>query len=271
MEVHEIQPKEFALFQAFIFQQAGISMAESKRPLVAGRLAKRLKHYGFATYKEYYNLIQKQEYAHEKQVAVNLLTTNETHFFREPKHFDFLRDTVLPNVAKGRSFRVWSAASSSGEEVYTLAMLLAEHVPNQPWELIGSDISTAVLEKAKTGSYPLQRASEIPVRYLQKYCLKGVGEAAGTMLISKALRQRVHFQAINLIEPYPELGLFDVIFLRNVMIYFNQDTKRDIVTRILDKLRPGGLLFISHSESLNGVVDGLKVLAPAVYQKTGGI
>lgn len=269
MEVQTINQKEFALFQAFIFKQAGISMADSKRPLVAGRLAKRLKHYGLANYEAYYQLIQKKEYAVEKQVAVNLLTTNETHFFREPKHFDFLRDKVLPNVAKGRSFRVWSAASSSGEEVYTLAMLLAEHLPNQTWELIGSDISTAVLEKAKTGSYPMQRASEIPARYLQKYCLKGVGTASGSMLIDKSLRQRVHFQAINLIEPYPELGLFDVVFLRNVMIYFNQETKRDIVTRILNLLRPDGILFISHSESLNGVVDGLKLLAPSVYQKTG--
>lgn len=268
MEIHSIKQKEFVMFQAFIYKHAGISMSESKRTLVAGRLAKRLKHYGLASYEEYYHILHQQDFADEKQIAINLLTTNETHFFREPKHFDLLRDVVFPQVAKNRPFRVWSAASSSGEEVYTLAMMMAEYLPNVQWELMGSDISTNVLQKAMTGSYPIQRAEEIPLPFLQKYCLKGVADAEGTMLISKALRQKVSFRPINLIEVFPEIGLFDVVFLRNVMIYFNLETKREIVKKIIQKLKPGGYLFISHSESLNGVVDELSLIRSSVYQKS---
>lgn len=267
MNNQTLTQKEFSQFQSFIFKEAGISMADSKLPLVAGRLGKRIKHYEMASFGEYFKFIHAPQNQSEKQIAINLLTTNETHFFREPKHFDYLRDVILPNRPKGRSFRVWSAASSSGEEVYTLAMVLSEHLPANSWELIGSDISTAVLEKAKAGSYPMQRAEEIPKHYLSKYCMKGIGTAEGTMLVNKELRQHVSFMAMNLIEPYPEIGQFDVIFLRNVMIYFNNDTKKDIVRKMHEKLRPGGFLFISHSESLNGIADYLEVVQPSVYKK----
>lgn len=262
-----LSEKEFSQFQSFIYKEAGISMSNSKLPLVAGRLGKRVKHHHMASFGEYFKFIHAPENKEEKQIAINLLTTNETHFFREPKHFDFLRDEIIPNRAKGRPLRVWSAASSSGEEVYTLAMVLAEHIPSYAWELTGSDISTAVLEKAKTGSYPIQRANEIPRQYLTKYCLKGTGSAHGTMLIDKELRQRVSFIPFNLIEPYPEMGQFDVIFLRNVMIYFNQETKQDILKKMITKLKPGGYFFISHSESLNGITDALETIRSSIYRK----
>lgn len=267
MELKPISPKEFSLFKAFIFDEAGISLAPAKQPLVSSRLSKRLRHCGLRSFGEYYQYIQTTENADEKQIAINLLTTNETHFFREPKHFDFLRDKILPFRTRGTPFRVWSAASSSGEEPFTIAMMLAEHMPHEPWEVIGSDISTAMLEKARIGSYPIQRAEEIPRQYLTKYCLKGTREAEGTLLIRRELRQRVLFTPINLMQPFPNLGEFDVIFLRNVMIYFELATKREILRKMLPLLRPNGYLFISHSETLNGVSEDLQVVSPSVYRK----
>jgi chemotaxis protein methyltransferase CheR len=267
MEISPITQKEFSLFKGFIYDYAGISLAQAKQPLVSSRLSKRLRHHGLKSFGDYYKFIQTADHAQEKQIAINLLTTNETHFFREPKHFDFLRDKILPFRTKGRTFRVWSAASSSGEEPYTIAMMLAEYMPNESWEVFGSDISTAVLEKAKIGSYPIQRAEEIPRHFLTKYCLKGTGDAEGTLLLSRELRQKVQFTSINLTQPYPNLGEFDVIFLRNVMIYFEVETKRQIIKKMLPMLRPDGYFFISHSESLNGVADDLKVVLPSIYRK----
>lgn len=257
--------REFANFQQMIFRIAGISMSPAKKALVAGRLAKRLKHHGLDSYGEYFELLSRQQ--DEMQVAVDLLTTNETYFFREPKHFDFLRDKVLPRHAPGRPFRVWSAACSSGEEPYTLAMLLADQLGETPWEVFGSDISTQVLDKARRGLYPMERARGIPSALLRAYCLKGVGSQDGQLLVDPDLRRRVRLAQINLNEPLPDVGEFDVIFLRNVMIYFQTETKRQVVARLLDKLRPGGVFIVGHSESLNGLGQGLETLAPSIYRK----
>ncbi len=261
-----LKDNEFAYFQQMIFRIAGISMSPAKKALVAGRLAKRLKHHDLDSYEAYFQLLSRQQ--DEMQVAVDLLTTNETYFFREPKHFDFLRDRVLPGHPSGRPFRVWSAACSSGEEPYTLAMLLADQLGEAPWEVFGSDISTQVLEKARQGRYPMERARGMPPAMLRSYCLKGVGSQEGHLLIDPTLRRRVRLAQINLNEALPEVGEFDVIFLRNVMIYFQAETKRQVVARLLAKLRPGGIFIVGHSESLNGLVPGLESLAPSVYRKT---
>jgi len=267
MELLPITSKEFGLFKAFIYSHAGISLADSKMPLVSGRLAKRLRTHGIKSFADYYNLINNPMHADEQQIAIDLLTTNETHFFREPKHFDFMRDHILPKRAKGVNFRVWSAASSSGEEPYTIAMLLAEYLKADPWQVIASDISTRVLEQAQSGYYPISRAEEIPRHYLTKYCLKGTGEHANTLLIMRELRQRVQFLSVNLTKPYPALGEFDVIFLRNVMIYFDIETKRQITQQMFPLLKPGGYFIISHSESLNGVTDAYEAVLPSIYRK----
>lgn len=260
-----LSDREFEQFRKMIFQIAGISLAESKKPLVAGRLHKRLRHHGVNSYSDYFKLIGQNR--DELQVAVNLLTTNETHFFREPKHFEFLRLRVLPYHDRQRTLRIWSAASSSGQEAYSLAMLLTETLGEKPWEILGSDISTQVLVTASAGQYDISQADEIPRNYLQAYCMKGVGSQNGTFIIDPKIRNRVSFRQINLNERLPEVGQFDVIFLRNVLIYFQPDTKRAVVNRLLDKLRPGGIFVIGHSESLNGIVAGLNVEAPAVYKK----
>jgi chemotaxis protein methyltransferase CheR len=195
------------------------------------------------------------------------LTTNETYFFREPKHFDFLRERILPELDSRATLRIWSGACSTGEEPYSIAMTLAEALGNRPWELVASDLSTRVLEKARAGLYRIADAEDIPRPLLGKYCLKGVGEHAGTLLIDPALRQRMRFEQINLNAALPDLGEFEVIFLRNVMIYFDLETKRQVVRRMLPLLKPGGYFIVSHSESLNGVSDELKVVSPSIYRK----
>jgi chemotaxis protein methyltransferase CheR len=146
-------------------------------------------------------------------------------------------------------------------------MTLAEGLGTTPWEIIGSDISSQMLAKARTGHYAMERANTLPQPLLVKYCLKGTGSQQGTFLIDRALRSRVDFISVNLNEVLPELGEFDVIFLRNVMIYFDQETKRKVVARLLPRLKPGGYLIVSHSESLNGVCDTLKLVMPSIYRK----
>jgi len=269
MEPVTISEKEFGLFRDWLYQHVGILLTKNKMPLVSGRLAKRLRHHGVPSYGDYFRFITGPdgEANGELQVAIDLLTTNETQFFREPRHFDFLRERVLPEHPPGRRFRVWSAASSSGEEAYTLAMTLADELGDAPWEVFGSDISSRVLAAARRGLYPMQRAQQIPLACLRRYCLKGVGRHQGAFLIDPALRKRVSFQQVNLNASLPKLGEFDVIFLRNVMIYFNQETKREVVHRLMEYLRSGGYLIIGHSESLNGITDRLQTVVPSVYRK----
>ncbi|MDH0748782.1 SAM-dependent methyltransferase [Pseudomonas sp. GD03842] len=262
-----LDDREFSQFQAWLHRAAGINLSPAKKALVAGRLFKRLKHYELKSYGDYFKLIMTDQRKDELQVALDLLTTNETYFFREPKHFEFLRLHVLPGAAPGKVFRIWSAASSSGEEPYSLAMTLAEALGTTPWEVIGSDISTQVLAKARTGHYRMERIGNLPQSLLTRYCLKGIGRQEGTFLIERSLRNRVNFIQVNLNEALPNLGEFDVIFLRNVMIYFDPHTKSQVVARLLPLLKAGGYLIISHSESLNGVNDTLKLVAPSIYRK----
>lgn len=267
MPVVTITEREFMQFQRFIFDAAGIFMANGKQALVSGRLAKRLAHYQLDSYGDYLRLLESRAQPAELQVAVDLLTTNETYFFREPKHFALLRELAEAARAKGKAMRVWSAASSSGEEAYSIAMVLADVLGEAPWEVLGSDISTRVLEKARCGHYPMERAAQMPAAYLKRFCLKGQGSEAGTLLVEKALRQRVQFQHLNLNEALPKVGQFDLIFLRNVMIYFNLDTKRQVVARLLAQLRPGGYFLIGHSETLNDINDSVVAAAPSIYRK----
>lgn len=263
----ELSDKEFGQFQTMIYEIAGISMSSAKKPLVSGRLAKRVRHHGFESYDEYFRLLTKNGGDGELQMAIDLLTTNETYFFREPKHFAFMREKILPSRKPDRPFRLWSAASSSGEEPYSLAMLLSDVLGEAPWEILASDLSTKVLDKARAGVYPLERAEGIPKNYLTRFCLKGTGSQTGKFMIARELRNRVQFRQINLNESLPKVGEFDVIFLRNVMIYFNQETKRQVVARLTPLLAPGGYLIIGHSESLNGVTDVFKAVMPSVYRK----
>ena len=266
--VRGITDREFEHFRELIFRIAGISMSPAKKTLVAGRLGKRLRFHDLASYDDYYRLVTGKGSEQELQIAVDLLTTNETHFFREPKHFDFLRDRILAVQPSGRAMRIWSAASSTGEEPYSIAMQLADSLGPAPWEIVASDLSTQVLEKARLGLYPIRRSEEIPQHYLTRFCLKGIGSQTGSFMVSRELRARVRFLQVNLNAALPELGEFDVIFLRNVMIYFDNQTKREVVHRLLPLLKPGGHLLIGHSESLNGVTDAYKLVMPSIYRKS---
>ena len=262
-----ITDQEFAFFQRFIFETAGITLSSAKKALVCGRLSKRLQQRKLNSYSEYLRLLSSGSDPAEVQMAVDLLTTNETYFFREPKHFELLRKDAEAARDNGRTYRVWSAACSSGEEPYSIAMVLADVLDPHPWELIGSDLSTRVLQKARSGHYPTSRAEHVPAAYLRRFCLRGTGEQEGTLLVDRTLRARVDFRQINLNQRLPQLGLFDFIFLRNVMIYFNADTKRQVVARLITLLRPGGWFVIGHSESLNEITTALQHTAPSVYRK----
>ena len=267
MEVAAITDQEFSQFRKFLFEAAGISLSSAKKALVSGRLAKRLKHHRLPSYGEYYRLLSSGQHEDELQTAIDLLTTNETYFFREPKHFDFMRARLSEMGRTSGPVRVWSAASSSGEEGYTIAMVLAQILVTKPWEVIGTDISSRIVARARTGHYPMERASHIPKDLLNRYCLKGSGKQAGTFLVVRELRERVRFLEANLNAPLPDLGMFDFVFLRNVMIYFEMDTKREVVRRMLPTIKPGGYLFVGHSETLNDVTDAVKLVKPAMYRK----
>lgn len=267
MEIPSISDHEFTQIQKMIFQIAGISMSPIKKPLVMGRLAKRLNQYGLHSYAEYYKLLKSGDHPQELQMAVDLLTTNETYFFREPKHFDFLQRSILSTHPRAQTFRVWSAACSSGQEPYSIAMLLANILKDHPWEIIASDLSLRVLEKARNGHYPLDQTQHIPKEFLSKFCLRGIGAQQGTFIVDRSIRQRVRFTQINLNESFPAFEKFDLVFLRNVMIYFNASTKRKVIEKIVDVMKPGAYLFIGHSESLNGIYDDFTTIAPAIYQK----
>lgn len=262
-----ITDQEFSQFQRFIYEEAGISLTPAKKALVSGRLAKRVQHCQMRNYGDYFRLLKSGTANTEVQIAIDLLTTNETYFFREPKHFDFLREYANALRAPGQPLRVWSAASSSGEEAYSIAMVLDDCLGDGQWEVLGSDISTRVLARARAGHYPLERTSHIPPAFLKRYCLKGTDEQQGTLLVKGSLRKGVQFLQVNLNAALPQMGTFDLIFLRNVMIYFNGETKQQVVARVLSLLKPNGYFFIGHSESLHGVTDVVQSIMPSIYRK----
>jgi chemotaxis protein methyltransferase CheR len=262
-----ITDAEFSQFQRFIFDAAGISMSAAKKALVTGRLTKRLAVYQLESFGAYFKLLSSGQYPDEVQMAVDLLTTNETYFFRETKHFEFLRAQALAARSRPSPFRVWSAASSSGEEAYSMAMVLADSIQTTPWEIVGTDISTRVLDGARRALYSMERGRHIPQDYLKRFCRKGSGRYDGHLLVDKSLRGRVGFRQVNLNATLPELGKFDLVFLRNVMIYFNNDTKRQVVARVISTLKPGGYFCIGHSESLNDINAAVQMVAPSIYQK----
>jgi chemotaxis protein methyltransferase CheR len=236
--------------------------------LLTGRLSKRLVALGLDTYTQYHKYVTDAAHADELNFMVDLLTTNETYFFREPQHFDFLKQ-IAPDSSNPSVFRVWSAAASIGAEAYTIAMVLSDKLGvDGRWEILGTDISDSVLAKARSGHYRLAEADKIPTPFLKKYCLKGTGEQAGTFLIDKRLRQHVNFEQLNLnVEGMKKMGEFDVIFLRNVLIYFDIPTKQRVVANLIRSLKTGGYLIVGHSESLNGITNALVQVKPTVYQR----
>ncbi len=266
-EFAQITDAEFAQVRTLAMQLAGISIAPSKKALIVGRWSRRLAHHGLSRFQQYLELLADGTAGDERQIALDLLTTNETNFFREPKHFDFLRTQVLVAAKPASRIRVWSAACSSGEEPYSVAMLLAAEFRGAQWEVLGTDISSRVLETARAGLYDLARGNPIPHDYLQRFCLKGNGAHAGQFLIQRSLRERVQFARANLNEPLADFGKFDVILLRNVLIYFDAPTKERVLKHLVPALKPGGYFIIGHCDTLAGVTHSLSSCSSSVYRK----
>jgi chemotaxis protein methyltransferase CheR len=258
---------------ADLFERAaGIRYGPEKKQTVAMRLIRLAQEKGAASIDAYLDQTIRSNDAGEIRRIVDRLTTNETYFFREPQHFEFL-ERMLQGHDRRRPFRVWSAASSSGEEAYSVAMVLADHLGmNGSWEVIGTDISSSVVAAAQAGLYGMERIDGVSRQRLQKYCLKGGGDYAGKLLMSRELRARVRFEQANLMlafAPALALGTFDVIFLRNVLIYFDADAKTRIVANCLAHLAAHGYFFTGHAETLTGITWDLAAVQPAVYERAG--
>jgi chemotaxis protein methyltransferase CheR len=258
---------EFRQLQALFYERVGIQLPPVKKPLICGRLSKRLTALGLSSYQRYYQYLTSAQGAAELEIAIDLITTHETYFFREPKHFEFLQQRILPASAGQADFRAWSAASSTGEEAYTLAMLLHEARPHLGWSVLGTDISRQVLQSAQRGLYLMERGSKIPTHYLKRYCLKGKDQYKGYFLVERGLRERVEFQQGNLNLAAPELGMFDLILLRNVLIYFDQETKQRVLNNVVQRLKPGGWLMVGHSEALHDTGLPIELVASSIYRK----
>lgn len=268
MEMQSLTERDYAMIRTLLLQRSGIALGASKKALVAGRLLKRIQHLGLPSYSAYSELLASGSDPEEVQEAVELLTTNETYFFREPQHFALLAE-IARDANKGKAFRVWSAACSSGEEVYTIAVTLQEVARKSRsfnWQVRGSDINTRMLEKAAGALYECDRIDGISPELLKRYFLQGTGPYEGQMLVDPALCKRVDFAQINLVEPLPELVPFDVIFLRNVMIYFEADVRRRVVEQLVSALTPDGVLIVGMAENLKGLVSGLVSIGPGAYR-----
>lgn len=270
--------REFSLFQRLIHRETGIFLPEVKKALVVARLSRRLRTLGLTSFGAYFDVVE-QDRDGEKTVMLDNICTNETRFFREPRQFEFLENEVLPAwKARGEAgqmpkrIRVWSAACSTGEEPYSLAMLLRTHFPAESgWniEILASDLSTKVLATAREGVWPIQRMAEIPPAYLRAYMLRGVRSEEGKIRAQPNIRSLIEFRRMNLNdEQYPVDGPFDLIFCRNVLIYFNRETKAAVVSRLARHLSPSGLLFLGHSETLHGAAQALRHAGPTAYARS---
>jgi len=257
---------EFYAFQKLIFKEAGIDLSDTKKLFVQSRLFKRIRHYKLHSFADYLRLVQIN--AVERSEMVNLLTTNETYFFREIQHYEFLQKNIIKNHPYKQKFRVWSAASSVGAEAYSTAMLLDQCMAKTDWEIFGTDINSEVVKKARIGLYPEGWVDKIPTELRSLYCLKGKGTHEGKFLIDRCLVGNMRFSVGNLLVPDESIGKFHLIFLRNVLIYFDDDTKQKVVDNVVEHLFPGGYFFISHTENLNMLnTSKLEQVQSAIYRK----
>ena len=270
----EIGDREFRLFREIIQGETGIQLKDAKRSLVVSRLGKRLRALDLKTFGEYYELLQGAARQEELRELVNCITTNKTSFFREDAHFRFLRDW-LPAVAalrRARSLRIWCAACSTGQEAYTIAMTAREALGNDAGvRILASDIETEVLQTAQKGIYPAAELASVPLHYKKRFFCRGVGKWDGHVQVKPELQKLIEFRHFNLIrKPWNIDGRFDAIFLRNVVIYFDQETQRGIFERLSRILEPDGILFVGSSESLFWLPELFAPVSHAVYRLSDG-
>jgi len=270
-----LSDREFRLFRELIHRETGIFLHESKKALLVSRLSRRVRALGLGTFGAYFEHVEARHDG-ERTVMLDHICTNETRFFREPRQFEFLDQQVIPRWrsqaeagVRSKRIRVWSAACSTGEEPYSIAMLLRAHLRVEDgWSVsvLASDLSTRVLATAADGVWSIDRAVDIPEALKRAFMLRGVGPEEGKMRARPELKSMIDFRRINLNDSrYPIEGGFDLIFCRNVLIYFDGPTKAAVVDRLASHLVPGGLLFLGHSETLTSASAGLRHAGPTVY------
>ncbi|MBK5260175.1 MAG: protein-glutamate O-methyltransferase CheR [Thermoanaerobaculia bacterium] len=266
---------EFRALRDFVYQHVGILMTEQKRELLTARLVRRVRTLGLDRFGAYLDVVERHR--SERDEMIDRIVTNETKFFREPSQFDYLEKAIIPRWRadadarhRNRHVRVWSAGCSMGQEPYSIAMILLSELPGWTVEVVATDISNRVLRQASEAVWPIDKATEIPRQHLEKYMLRGVRTQEGTMRAGEALRAVVRFKRLNLHEtPPPDLGSFDLIFCRNVLIYFDGKSRRVAVDRLLSHLRDDGHFFLGHSESLLNSGHPLRPVSPSVYTWKG--
>ncbi|MEI8387530.1 MAG: protein-glutamate O-methyltransferase CheR [Verrucomicrobiota bacterium] len=277
MTSHGPTPKDYDQICRLVYERSRINLGPDKQELVAARLGKRLRALNLPSYREYCRYLKSPEGLDELVNLVDVISTNHTYFFREEQHFTFLEQTVINEfvssrkAAGDRRLRCWSAACSTGEETYSIAISLAakmEQIDGYDWELDSSDISSRVLETARNGVYSEDRISELALDVRKRFFQKGVGPYTGFYRVKEEIRKKTRWHQLNLFDtnwPFPKP--FHVIFCRNVMIYFDRPSQEDLVERLTRQLVPGGFLMIGHSESLSGVRHNLKAMHPAIYRR----
>jgi chemotaxis protein methyltransferase CheR len=274
-----VTPALFQKFQKLIYAETGIWLSSSKTALLCGRLFRRLRELEIASLEIYYERVSQPDQQEERARMIDAITTNETRFFREPRQFDFMVQHVLPrwraeaeHRLRSRRIRIWSAGCSSGEEPYSLAMLLAKHLPaDEGWDvrLLATDISNRVLDKARQGIYPITKSAELPPDLLHSFMLRGTADRESEMKVKVEIQQMVDFRRLNLNQDSaPVEGPFDAIFCRNVLIYFDAASKRRVVENLSRHLLANGFLFVGHAENLSSMFSQLRSLEPTIYTNT---
>jgi len=264
--------RDFDRIRKLAFDYCGLDIEPGKEELVASRLGKIMRGLGITSYGQYFDTVVADKSSQTLVTMIDSLTTNHTSFFREQQHFDFLADTVLPALAGRSHIDIWSAASSSGEEPYSVAIACKEFFAGRGPSLaiLATDISTRILAAAESATYEAQRLTGVPSALQHKYFLRSKAAESALFRVKPEIRSCIRFQRINLIEPFSAITtFFPLILCRNVMIYFNAETQADLVRRFYLQMEPGGYLFIGHSESLNRIRHDFEYIAPAIYRKPG--
>jgi chemotaxis protein methyltransferase CheR len=270
-EIDSVRPlaaQEFEQIRLLAYRTFGLDLKAGKEELVSARLRKLVRGGGFRSFQDYYKGVVQDRTGVSLLAMIDALATNHTSFMREPDHFQFLRDHVLPSMGTRDPIEVWSAACSTGEEVWTLAMVLSEALPQRRVRISASDISNKALGFAQRAAYPAERCRGLSAAWLSRY-FAAEGRPPASYQITPAVRALAAFRRINLIESYAWPRAFPIIFCRNVMIYFDRQTQERVIAGLTQHLEPGGYLFVGHAESLTRVAHSLEYVKPAVYRKPG--
>lgn len=272
VESFDFTDQHFKRLRDLVYELTGISMSDHKKDLLYGRLTRRLRVLKINNFDDYYNVL-KNNPGDELQNFINAVTTNLTSFFREKHHFECLRDIVIPEKLKDnslRGMRIWSAGCSTGEEPYSIAMLLRESIPNvdsMDIKILASDLDTNVVQTASLGVYDSKRIEGMSPERVKKWFQKGTGDNQGMVRVRKELRDMITFEQVNLMQEWPKKEKFDVVFCRNVVIYFDKPTQKVLFNRFADVIKPDQHLFIGHSETLHKLTDRFQLIGKTVYRR----